>query len=93
MNATQHKGESKMMMLHGLLVTAEDDNAYSVRDCNQVLGYIVRHYVPQDPYPSAKRVFRAFGEDFNSLSDACAEYLKIRGCQPRNALGDCEVKS
>jgi len=95
----KHKRRDQMMLLHGLLVTAEDDNIYSVRDCNRVLGYIdcnrvlgyiVRHFVPGDPYPSAKRMFRAFGEDFKSLSDACAEYLKVRGCRPRNALGDCE---
>lgn len=89
-NLDQESEVCKMMLLHGLLVTAEDDNTYSVRDCNRVLGYVVRHFVPQVPYPSAKRMFRAFGEDFGSLSDACAEYLKIKGCRPRNALGDCE---
>jgi len=78
-----------MMMIRGLLVTAEDDNTYGVRDCNRRLGAIVRHYVPTDPYPSAKRQFRAFGEDFETLSAAVAEFLKIKGCRPRNALGDC----
>jgi len=76
------------MMIHGLLVIAEDDYVYSVRDCNRRLGAIVRHYVPTDPYPSAKRVFRAFGEDFETLSSAVAEFLKIKGCCPRNAMGD-----
>ena len=71
-------------LLHGLLVVSEDDNTYSVRDSNRILGYIVRHYIPTQPYPSSKKVFRAFGEDFNSLSDACAEYLKIKGCRPRD---------
>jgi hypothetical protein len=52
--------------------------------------FVVRHFVPRDPYLSAKRMFRAFGEHFESLSDVCAEYLKIRGCRSRNALGDCE---
>ena len=78
-----------MMMLHGLLVIAEDDNVYEVRDCNRRLGAIVRHLVPCDPYPSAVRRFRAFGEDFETLGDAVAEYLKIKGCTPRDALGDC----
>lgn len=78
------------MLIHGLLVTAEDDNTYSVRDCNRVLGHIVRHFIPQEPYPSTERAFRAFGEDFKTLSDACAGFLKIKGCRPRNTLGDCE---
>ena len=77
------------MMLHGLLVMAEDDNVYSVRDCHRVLGFVVRHYVPCDPYPSAEKRFRAFGEDFETLSDAVGEYLKIKGCCPRNEMGDC----
>jgi hypothetical protein len=91
MSGNTNKGESKMaMMIHGLLITAEDDNAYSVRDCNKVLGHIVRHYIPTNPYPSAQRVFRCFGEDFDNLSNAVSEFLKIKGCLPRNALGDCE---
>ena len=79
-----------MMLIHGLLVTAEDDNVYSVRDCNRRLGAIVRHYAPTDPCPSARRLFRAFGDDFETMPDSVAEFLKIKGCRPRNALGDCE---
>ena len=82
-----------MMLIHGLLVIAEDDNVYSVRDCNRRLGAIVRHYVPTDPYPSARRLFRAFGDDFETMSDSVLEFLKIKGCRPRNALGDCEEEN
>lgn len=82
-----------MMLIHGLLVTAEDDNVYSVRDCNRRLGAVVRHYALTDPYPSARRLFRAFGEDFETMSDCVAEFLKIKDCRPRNALGDCEEVS
>lgn len=76
------------MLLHGLLVISEDDNVYGVRDSNRRLGAILRHYVPVGPGPSAARRFRAFGEDFETLSDAVAEFLKIRGCRPRDAQGD-----
>ena len=79
-----------MMLINGLLVVAEDDNVYGVRDCNRRLGAVVRHYVPTGLGLSAKKSFRAFGEDFESLSDAVAEFLKIKGCRPRNAMGDCE---
>lgn len=79
-----------MMLIHGLLVTAEDDNVYSVRDCRFRLGHILRHYVPTDSYPAVCRVFNCFGENFDTLSDAVAEFLKIRGCRPRNVLGDCD---
>ena len=82
-----------MMLIHGLLVIAEDDNVYGVRDCNRRLGAIVRHYVPTDPYPSARRLFRAFGEDFETMPDSVLEFLKIKGCRPRNALGDCEEEN
>jgi len=77
------------MLMHGLLVIPEDDNVYGIMDCHRRLGAVVRHYAPADPYPSAQRKFRAFGEDFNTLSAAVAEFRKIRGCSPRNELGDC----
>lgn len=78
------------MMIHGLLVMAEDDNAYSVRDCRGILGHIIRHYEPMEHTLSVKRVFRCFGENFDKLSDAVGEFLKIKGCRPRNAVGDCD---
>ena len=86
----KQRGETMTMMIHGLLIVAEDDNAYSVRDCHRRLGSVVRHHIPVEPFPAAKKAFRAFGEDFDTLSDAVAEYLKIKGCRPRNALGDCD---
>jgi hypothetical protein len=79
-----------MMLIKGLKVIAEDDNAYGVYDCTKRLGAFIRYYKPVDPYPAVKRMFRAFGEDFETMSAVVAEFLKIKGCRPRNALGDCE---
>jgi hypothetical protein len=73
-----------MMLIHGLLVTAVDDNVYSVHDCRFRLGHVVRHYVPVERYPAVKKAFNCFGCDFETLSDAVAEFLKIKGCRPRN---------
>jgi hypothetical protein len=76
------------MLISGLLVVAESDNVYMVRDQYRVLGGVVRHYVPTENYPAVRRAFRAFGQDFETLSGAVEEFLKIRGCKPRNAMGD-----
>lgn len=71
-----------MIKIKGLLLKAEDDNVFSVHDQNRRLGSIVRVYIPQDPYPSAKKMFHAFGLDFETLPDAVSEFLKIKGCKP-----------
>lgn len=79
-----------MMLLHGLRVVTEDDNVYGVYDCNRRLGGIVRYWLPVEPHPSCVRRFRAPWGDHDTLPDAVASFLTVRGCKPCNALGDCE---
>lgn len=64
---------------HGALVVREDDNVYTVHDANRKLGHIVRH-IRYD----GQKLFRAFGEDFFSLSDAVKEFTKIAGFRARS---------
>jgi Ser/Thr protein kinase RdoA (MazF antagonist) len=71
-----------MIKIKGLLLKAENDNVYAVHDQNGRLGSIVKIYIPQDPYPSAKKMFHAFGENFETLADAVSEFLKIKSCKP-----------
>lgn len=68
------------MTFSGFLVIREDDNAYSVRDQNGTLGHVVRHVTDE-----GRKLFRAFGEDFATLSAAAAEFTKIARARPFDA--------
>jgi len=81
-----------MIKIKGLRIKSVDDNAFSVHDQRGRLGSIIRYYMPQKPYPSAKKMFRAFGENFETIQDAVSEFLKIKGCKPFNTTEKSDNK-
>lgn len=76
------------MLLHGLRVVRETDEAYTVRDKKGTLGGVVRVEAPRSEGAGVVRSFRAFGEDFGSLGEAVAEFAKIPHAQLFDEKGD-----
>jgi hypothetical protein len=66
-----------MMLIKGCRLVREDDNIYGVYDANQKLGTIVRWYRREALNHTGVPQFRTFGEDFDSLIEATAEFVKI----------------
>ena len=74
--------------MHGFRVMSDGDDVYAVRDRERTLGGVVRHLVPARDGKGFVRRFRAFGEDFETLSDAVREFGRVRGAKPFDDTGD-----
>ena len=64
---------------HGLSCVRQSDTVYYVSDARRLLGGVVRHLMPSPDGKGYIKRFRAFGLDFESLSDAVREFRKIPG--------------
>lgn len=76
-----------MMLIHGFRVARISDDAYEVRDTQRTLGGVVRYLKPEDGKGWSK-AFRAFGDDFPTLSEAVKEFTKIKSAKPFDEKGD-----